>query len=102
MGTAPRRGRAHAPRRAMSRGPSRGHGRFAAKTRARRGRACENAGMDGRAIEDLRRLAAQDEQLAEREHGLRKLDSEVRRIRERAEGFEAFFAHFEDAGSRAE
>jgi chromosome segregation ATPase len=58
--------------------------------------------MDGRAIEDLRRLATQDEQLAEREHGLRELDSEVRRIRERAEGFEAFFAHFEDAGRRAE
>jgi len=57
--------------------------------------------VDRRAIEDLRRLAAQDEQLTEREHSLRELDSAVRRIRERAEGFEEFFARREVAGSRA-
>ncbi len=58
---------------------------------------------DRRAIEDLRKLAAQDAELGARERALQELDEIVRRIRERAEAIEQFFARYEAArhGARA-
>ena len=53
---------------------------------------CENGSMDQRATEDLRRLAAQDDELAAREHRLQELDATVRELRERAAALDEFFA----------
>jgi len=56
--------------------------------------------MDGRAIDDLRRLASLDDELAARERRLQELDETVREVRGRAEALEAFFAGHDDAERR--
>jgi chromosome segregation ATPase len=48
--------------------------------------------VDGRALDELRRLAALDAELAEAGAALRSLDSSVASIRARAEAIDAFFA----------
>ena len=50
--------------------------------------------MDDRAINELRRLAALDRDLAERASALRVLDASVAALRARAEAIEAFFAAY--------
>ena len=61
----------------------------------------ENGGMDDlRAIEDLRRLVARDEELGIRERRLQEFDAIVRRIRERSEAMQVFFARYEEARRR--
>ena len=57
--------------------------------------------MDRRAIDDLRRLAALDDELAARERRLQELDETVRELRGRAEALEAFFAGYDEAERRA-
>jgi chromosome segregation ATPase len=56
--------------------------------------------VDRRAIDDLRRLAALDDELAARERGLQELDQTVRELRARAEALETFFAGYDDAERR--
>ena len=56
--------------------------------------------MDRRAIDDLRRLAALDDELAVREQHLQELDETVRGLRGRAEALEAFFAGYDEAERR--
>ena len=56
--------------------------------------------MDRRAIDDLRRLAALDDELAVRERRLQELDETVRELRGRAEALEAFFAGYDEAERR--
>jgi chromosome segregation ATPase len=62
---------------------------------------CENGSMDQRATEDLRRLAAQDGELAAREHRLQELDATVRELRERAAALDEFFGSYDQAERRA-
>ena len=55
-----------------------------------------------RAIDDLRKLAARDEELAIKERALQQLDADVRMIRERAEAMSLFFAGYAEARGRAD
>jgi chromosome segregation ATPase len=57
--------------------------------------------VDRRAIDDLRRLAALDDELGARERRLQELDETVRELRGRAEALEVFFARYDDAEHRA-
>jgi predicted nucleic acid-binding Zn-ribbon protein len=57
--------------------------------------------VDRRAIDDLRRLAALDDELAARERRLQELDQTVRDLRARAEALETFVARYDDAERRA-
>jgi chromosome segregation ATPase len=57
--------------------------------------------MDRRAIDDLRGLAALDDELAARERRQQELDESVRELRARAEALEAFFARYDEAERRA-
>lgn len=50
--------------------------------------------MDDRAVDELRRLAALDAELAESASALRELDGRVAAIRSRAEAIDAFFAAY--------
>jgi chromosome segregation ATPase len=56
--------------------------------------------MDRRAIDDLRRLAAQDDEQTARERRLQELDATARELRERAETLESFFAGYDEAEQR--
>jgi hypothetical protein len=56
--------------------------------------------VDERALEEVRRLAAIDAELAARTDGLRELGDEVEAIRARAEAGEAFFANYPEAEAR--
>jgi chromosome segregation ATPase len=56
--------------------------------------------VDRRAIDDLRRLAALDDQLAARERRLQEFDETVRELRGQAEALDAFFAQYDDAERR--
>jgi peptidoglycan hydrolase CwlO-like protein len=60
----------------------------------------KNAAMDRRAIDDLRRLAAQDDEQTARERRLQELDATARQLRERAETLESFFAEYDEAEQR--
>jgi hypothetical protein len=57
--------------------------------------------VDRRAIDDLHRLAALDDELAARERRLQELDETVRELRARAEALKTFFARYDDAERRA-
>ena len=78
----------------MSRGLSLGPGRYAQVWPA------SMESVDRRAIDDLRRLAALDDELAARERSLQELDESVREVRGRAEALEAFFAGYDEAERR--
>lgn len=56
--------------------------------------------MDGRAVEELRQLAASDEELARGAARLRELDAEVASVRTAAEAIDAFFVAYPDEESR--
>jgi chromosome segregation ATPase len=60
--------------------------------------------VDARAVDELRRLAALDAELAERASALRSLDASIGEIRARAEAIDAFSAAYpeEEARRRAE
>jgi chromosome segregation ATPase len=58
--------------------------------------------VDERAVDELRRLAALDAELAGRASALRSLDAAVAEIRGRAEGIEGFFAAYPEEGARRE
>jgi chromosome segregation ATPase len=56
--------------------------------------------VDERAVNELRRLAALDAELAERASALRSLDTSVAALRGRAEAIDAFFAAYPEEEAR--
>jgi DNA repair exonuclease SbcCD ATPase subunit len=60
----------------------------------------ENAVVDERAVDELRRLASLDAELSARASALRELDGRVAELRARAEAIDAFFAAYPEEEPR--
>jgi chromosome segregation ATPase len=63
-------------------------------------RACKTAGVNRRAVDDLRELARRDEHLAAEADRLRELDGQVAALRATAEAIDAFFAAYPEEETR--
>jgi DNA repair exonuclease SbcCD ATPase subunit len=61
---------------------------------------CQNAVVDERAVNELRRLADLDQDLSDRASALRELDSQVAALRGRAEAIDAFFSAYPEEEAR--
>jgi chromosome segregation ATPase len=62
--------------------------------------ACKTAGVNRRAVDDLRALARRDEHLAAEADRLRELDGQVAALRTAAEAIDAFFAAYPEEETR--
>ncbi len=67
---------------------------------ADRAAACETAGVNERAVEDLRELARHDASLADGARRLHDLDGQVAALRARAETIDAFFTAYPEEEAR--
>jgi chromosome segregation ATPase len=63
-------------------------------------RGCKTAGVNRRAVDDLRQLARRDEHLAAEADRLRELDGQVAALRTAAEAIDAFFAAYPEEETR--